>query len=580
MTKTITNTAADRPSPAHAPGVRVVPRTISGLLGWMHYPRYAATGVVIIVPPLGGEARSSHMPMRVLADRLAAAGALVLRYDHRGTGDSLPPADPDADLSEVWLEDVAALARYARSFANTGDIVLCGFRSGGALAVAAAERAKARGLILLAPTLSLRSWIRRLQMTAAVAHERGADSEGPAVDIDGLVLSQATATGLAAIDLAKSPPPTAPVFLAAQNKTIEGFGARIAEAGGEVEMQPFPGLAEMSLDSATSLQDAATFDAAARWFETRFTTVPDEPKAWLLPIPTPPVLETGAARETPVVFGAGLCGVICRPDTPRPGAPSLLILNSGGDPRSGVGGFSTRVARHLAELGYASLRFDFAGVGDSPYDGPLARAHVFETPRDADFDAALALLRAEGLAAPVVVGTCAGAFHAFWSAVTRRDIAGFYAVSPVKLIWSPGDVVTFGRGRYQRAFGDIVKSAFSPSAWRRVLTNGLDVKAVALTLGGRLRGRIEGLLRRLSPNAPIAQLRRFSQRGGRGRFLMGDLDTSLEEISTHFGSGGAGAAELPGVSLEVLPNLDHGLTLLENRNRALEDLETWLDGFA
>src|SRR5258707_567166 len=60
------------------------------LFGWLHGPGHPApqSHGVVLCPPLGHEHLHSQRSLRHLADALAGAGFLVLRFDYRGTGDS------------------------------------------------------------------------------------------------------------------------------------------------------------------------------------------------------------------------------------------------------------------------------------------------------------------------------------------------------------------------------------------------------------------------------------------------------------------------------------------------------------
>ncbi len=103
------------PEPMSAPAMTAV--TFHGLLGWLHQAGgpMADTGVVLI-SPLGRDARCGHLPMRLFADQLAEAGFPTLRYDHRGEGDSLPCDDPEADAFEKHrLLDALEAARGNKS---------------------------------------------------------------------------------------------------------------------------------------------------------------------------------------------------------------------------------------------------------------------------------------------------------------------------------------------------------------------------------------------------------------------------------------------------------------------------------
>ncbi len=61
-----------------------------------------------------------------------------------------------------------------------------------------------------------------------------------------------------------------------------------------------------------------------------------------------------------------LNGVLCRPEHLDSGKPIVVILNSGLLHHVGSSGFSVKLARLLASKGFASYRFDFSGIGDSP----------------------------------------------------------------------------------------------------------------------------------------------------------------------------------------------------------------------
>lgn len=72
--------------------------------------------------------------------------------------------------------------------------------------------------------------------------------------------------------------------------------------------------------------------------------------------------------EQPVRFGRdeSLIGILCSPDDdPDPDRPVVLFINAGIVHRMGPNRLYVRIARALAEEGFASLRFDLSGVGDS-----------------------------------------------------------------------------------------------------------------------------------------------------------------------------------------------------------------------
>lgn len=122
-------------------------------------------------------------------------------------------------------------------------------------------------------------------------------------------------------------------------------------------------------------------------------------------------------------FGTGLIGVLSRP---RGGAPStaartaVILLNAGLVHRAGPFRGYVQLARALNASGFAVLRFDQSGLGDSPVS-PLASAER----RLGEVQAAMALLQAEtGAEQFVLGGICSGADDAFHLAVGDERVVG------------------------------------------------------------------------------------------------------------------------------------------------------------
>src|SRR5205085_6183975 len=76
-------------------------------------------------------------------------------------------------------------------------------------------------------------------------------------------------------------------------------------------------------------------------------------------------LELPGARETLCRFGADshLFGVLTEPGEKRD-LPAVILLNAGSIHRVGPSRLYVRIARELAQDGFASLRLDHEGLGD------------------------------------------------------------------------------------------------------------------------------------------------------------------------------------------------------------------------
>lgn len=123
-------------------------------------------------------------------------------------------------------------------------------------------------------------------------------------------------------------------------------------------------------------------------------------------------------RSTPMV------GILTQPAAgeARPGAPAVLILNSGIIHHIGANRLYVEIARELARLGYSSLRFDFSGVGDSEprRDAlPFEESAVVEAREAMDF-----VSEVTGATEFVLVGLCSGADMSYYTALEDERVVG------------------------------------------------------------------------------------------------------------------------------------------------------------
>lgn len=113
--------------------------------------------------------------------------------------------------------------------------------------------------------------------------------------------------------------------------------------------------------------------------------------------------------------------------TPAVGAPrplGIVLLNAGVLHRIGPGRLNVRIARHLAQHGYTTVRFDLSGLGDSRT--PRAAAPHREQ-AVADIRAVMDdLERAQGLSSFALWGICSGAENGYATALRDDRVAGLF----------------------------------------------------------------------------------------------------------------------------------------------------------
>ena len=130
------------------------------LYGWVSRPAGGvARGGAILCPPMGEEGRAAHRTFRRLAEELAGAGIVALRFDYDGTGDSAGLQD-DPDRVPAWLASIEAARQYLLDL-GAPTVAAVGMRLGATLAaVQAAASSPFSSLVCWDPCLSGRTFLR------------------------------------------------------------------------------------------------------------------------------------------------------------------------------------------------------------------------------------------------------------------------------------------------------------------------------------------------------------------------------------------------------------------------------------
>jgi pimeloyl-ACP methyl ester carboxylesterase len=493
--------------------LQMQPLAWDGCFGWFHHSggRPSREIAAIICPGIGRDSSTGYRPSRFLADRLAEAGYPTLRFSYPGTGDSRDL--DDEPCWSAWARSVHAAIDMALAVSGARQVMLLGIRLGGALAAcAASERAEVVGLVLLEPVLRGSSYVVQLRLEARIA-AGAAGVEPDEVRLHGLRLSTESLNAIARVDLRTtvlSPPcrvlllsdSQAGVLASCKNAWL-GAGLQVAQesaAGLEAFFRPTH-LADEPFPDVRRLLD---------WFGPPVSSSAARPAPRLV---DEHYLALPGCVETPQIFGAQahLFGMLCQPDRPTFPGRIVIIGNTGGDPHDGFARFGVELARALARRGIASLRMDFAGLGDS-VNGAADRdgvTHTFEIDRRGDLSSAIDLVQGMGFDIVAVQGLCSGAYHALQAAVADERIAILLCVN---LPW----------------FNLRFEKAGATSFARRAVAN-------------------------------------LGERGVRSLFLYAAEDAGLKALQMHFGPHGRELSVLPGCGVGILPELDHDLTRPEMR---------------
>jgi dienelactone hydrolase len=497
----------------------------NGAFAWFHSRADRQSGgfAVVICPGIGRDSSTGYRPTRFLADTLAEAGYPALRVGYPGTGDS---SDIAADACwAAWRQSLDTAIDRALRASGAERVVLVGIRLGGMLAaLAASEREEVAGLALLEPVLRGSSYVLQLKLEEKIARGETAPDQD-VIQLHGLSLSPASLNAMAGIDLrSRAPRPGCQVLFLTDASSAVSRACMVAwnAAGAEVVHETPAGLAAFFRPTHLCDEPPPDLGGLMRWLG---HALPRRGAARPMPSAAGPLsLTHPGCVETPHFFGEDrhLFGMLCRPDRPEPRGTIVIIGNSGGDPHDGFARFGVELARSLGRQGIASLRMDFAGLGDSlnAADDRDGVTHSFDVDRRQDFAAAIDLVQEMGFRTIALHGLCSGAFHAFQAAAADSRVT---SVLCVNLPW-----FTL---RYEKA---------GPGSFARRTMQG------------------------------------FGERNVRSLFLFATGDAGLKPLQIHFGPSGRDLAALPGCDLAILPELDHDLTRPEMRRLVIDRIVKFL----
>lgn len=528
------------------------PVTFGGCFGWLHLPAggRAATGLVLC-NPFGNEALCVHRGWRDFAESVTVAcGMPVLRFDYPGTGDS-EGDEEDPERFRAWVDSIIAAAEYLRTATGVTRLALCGLRLGATLAAVAAEQlANVDSVILMAPIISGKRYIRELRMqdlscVKALAGQDAKQSpeEVPGVGALGFRMYADTVDQLASIDLTerqRRPAPRVLLHDIGVSESLNKLAQYYRGHGASADLQIFPEYDKFLLPDPTfCVPPRLAFDSVLEWLGAQCGTTA-APSVEILQPPADTRIDFAAGHEIPVVFGNGrYVGVICKPRNPNEHAPAVLIMNTAGVHRVGCARHSVLMARRLAAQGITSLRMDVGGVGDSVNhdDAPTIEA-VYARHAVADAIAGVEWLIAARHPEIVMFGVCAGAYVSVHTTLKHPNVVGCMSINLPFFFW--GAPTTKARAPSQV----YMRSVRNPRKWLLLLTGRSDLRRIAVSLIRRWYER--SAVRRL-----LADLER---RDVRTSLVYGPLDAGLDELPK---AGYLGTYK--NVTMTVLEQLDHSL---------------------
>jgi pimeloyl-ACP methyl ester carboxylesterase len=402
------------------------------LFGWLHQGKSSSRcqrGVIICAPP-GHEQIHAHRSLRHLADALAEAGFPTMRFDFHGTGDS-DGVDEDADRHATWMANLRSAIGWMRGELGCAEISVVGLRLGAALAAQAAVEDPLADLVLWAPVVKGRAYVRDMRFLSKTA---GVPVDGSKdVEAAGFVMTKQTAHDLAGIDLMQTRPRCRRALLVARDDLPADAQLldHLRDLGIEARQTVQPGYARMMAEPHHTKVPHHAIAEIASWLcggeAGAQAELPPE-RAW----PAEALVASncsGLLRERALCLCRlpNLFGILSEPvahPTATSELPAVVLLNAGSAHHVGPNRLHVLLARRLAAAGFRCLRMDLHGLGDSVTPDCKLENETYPATAFRDVDLAMKFLEREiGVGRTVLMGLCSGAYVAFQSAAQFANAA-------------------------------------------------------------------------------------------------------------------------------------------------------------
>lgn len=415
------------------------------LFGWVHTPADGrASGAVVLCPPLAREGASVHDTYRALAERLAQAGLVAVRFDYEGTGDSAG-TDEGPGRVEAWSASVDHAVTLARS-TGVGRVGLVGMRMGAVLAAAAAERlAGVDALVAWDPCWSGRSFVRQQRAISLLRFWAEEAGVGPG-ELPGFRFDEPTISAIGALRL-----PVSGIRAARRALVLTRPDATVPAAA-RAELAP----PAVTWGEAVGQSELVDVEPVCSRVPTRTMT---QVVHWLAAaLGGERVLHRPVGAAEAIVLGqgdrlieercrrlgpSGLFGIETAPAGDA-GGPVVIMANSGTDSHVGPNRLWVDLARQLAARGLRSLRFDLSGIGDSPTRPGQPAAVSYAPDAIDDLCDVAAAVSPDDPSNVVLVGLCSSAYLSLEGALALlpRGVAAInpiFRFTPPEMAWGPMD---------------------------------------------------------------------------------------------------------------------------------------------
>ncbi len=553
--------------------------TFSGCAGWLHLPdSECRSTAVVLCPPFGAEWLWVYRSYRRLAQALCAQGFVVLRFDYRGTGDSIGD-ESTAGGAQAWIESTHAAADMLKARLDVQSFAFFGLRLGATIAaVAAAGRSDVQSLVLWAPYASGRQFLREARAFAAL-RDTPVDS---LISAGGFIIPPELEATLPDLKLPKLVPGCRAMLLLQRDDlaTDPTLHQQFSEHIADVVLSDVGGYERMMRDAYDSTPPLDAIAAVTEWMVSRHpecgTVIPRPPEE-------EPLVGDDFVEESRRIGDDGrIFGILTSPRaTLRRKSRIVILPNVGSNHHIGPARLMVTLARTLARDGYTVLRFDVGGLGDSTPPIGIAENTLYAMESQQDAVAVMNYLDADF--APdgfVFAGLCSGAYLSYHTAVSDPRVSALILINIVTFRWEPGDTVEAYIQRQFKGTAFYLRAWRDPAVWRRALQGDLNARGIIASVTRRTVARSVTFLTRIvtGNNSDVhGAFRRLAARGASAFLVFGADDAGLDEVERVMRLPARQIAEMPGIELSVVQGADHTFTVPPARAKLIQQVQHFLD---
>jgi alpha-beta hydrolase superfamily lysophospholipase len=569
------------------------------LFGHLHLPPAGvAQGLpVVLCPTHGQEYMSAHRSMMLLAEQLARSGHACLRFDHPGCGDSMEPAAgaPHPGLA-AWPQGIHEAIEHLKGVSGASSVALVGFRLGAAVAALAAQgRSDVAALVAWAPVLKGRAFAREwkaLGMATLARTGLPPTAEAGTLEAGGFVLSAQDVQWLSSIDLLGMQAAVAPRVLIVERDQMPPdatWHEHLTKQGAQVDRIQPPG-----------------HDAMLQ--VPHFSVVPeqalDQITQWLTRLPQPALAGASARHATVTAVDLPAAGIreealwlassspvsamLTRPlrglnDAAQQPQVGVLMINTGGEHRIGTNRMYTRWARTWAAQGWACMRIDMPGLGNSPARAGEKACEIHLRHGTEDIRAAALHLQTQhGVQQVHLIGLCSGAFHALTATFEDAPVRSVTSINQMVYFWqdkmplageaSEAVVVAIAQ--------NVGRSLADPQRWLKLLRGQVNARLISRALVRRLRQRVLLASRSLARKVhwPLAHdlhtsLLNAAASGKHVHLIFSEGEPGLTLVREQAGLAVNRLTERGQLALSSMPQTDHTFTQQKAQQRLFEAVD-------